>query len=263
MNDLKVFDTLVADITLFVAPTKELTVSDPISSQAAIEVAKDIKGYLSQVEVKRKELVGPLNAQVKAINDYCKRIVAPLEEADAHVRRQLNSFAAEQEKIRRAEEARIERERQEAERRAREERERAEEALRIQQEQEAEELATAAQLFGPENGDIEKANAEIDARQQREWALQQAELDRQAALREVNFKQQKFDADQVQIKNTRATLKVRVLDISLIPKEFLIITPNDKALVAAGKAGVKIPGVEFYEDFTVAIGRTTRMPRLG
>ncbi len=67
MNELKEFDQLSADIAVFVAPVKALTVIDTESSQAAIDVAKDIKEYVNRVESKRKELVGPLNAQVKAI----------------------------------------------------------------------------------------------------------------------------------------------------------------------------------------------------
>lgn len=263
MNDLKVFDALAADITLFVAPTKTLKVTNPESSQQAIVVAQNIKSYITQVESKRKELVGPLNAQVKAINDYCKQITAPLVDADTHVRGQLNVFAAEQERIRRIEAERIERERLEAERIARIERERIEEELRLKQEAEAEAQAAAVNRWGAENGDIDALNAEINAKQEREWAEKQAELDRQAAIRQVESQQKQFDAKANTITNTRATLKVRVIDLNLIPKEFLLITVNEKALVAVGKSGMKIPGVEFYEDFAVAIGRTTRMPRIG
>ena len=109
MNELKQFDQLAADITLFVAPTKSIKVSDAKSIDAAIEVAQSIKGYLAAVDKKRKELVGPLNAQVKAINDYCKQITAPLDEADTYVRTQLNVFAAEQARLARIEAERIER----------------------------------------------------------------------------------------------------------------------------------------------------------
>lgn len=262
MSQLKVFDQLVSDITLLVTPTKSLKVSDPESSQAAIEAAKNIKGYISRVEDKRKELVGPLNEQVKAINNYCKQITAPLTDADNFVRAQLNEFAAAQEKIRRAEEMRIEADRQKAERLAQIERQRIEEALRAKMNQDAETHAKSANLFGIDHGDMEQANSEIVSQQDREWADKQAELDLQAAARADEFKKRQWDADQNQIKNTRATLKVRIVDVNSIPKEFLIITPNERALLAAGKAGVKIAGVEFWEDIQVAIGRTTRMPSI-
>ena len=259
MNDLKVFDQLAADITLFVAPTKAIKVSDAKSSNAAIEVAQSIKGYLSAVEKKRKEMVAPLNAQVKAINDYCKTITSPLDEADAYVRSQLNTFAAEQARLARIEAARIEAERMEIERKAQEERARVENELRLKQEAEAEALAESVNKWGAENGDVDATFAIINEKQERELAEEQVRLDREAAVRANEFKQRQFDANEMKIKNTRGTMKVRVIDLNLIPKEFLIITPNEKALVAVGKSGMKIPGVEFYEEFAVAIGRTTRM----
>lgn len=262
MSELKVFDALVADITLLVAPVKSLTVTDEASCQTAIEVAQDVKAYLKRIEDKRKEMVAPLNEKVKAINEYCKSIAMPLAEADTRARAQINAFAAEQEIIKRREAARIEAERVEAERLAEVERQKVEDALRTKLEAEAENQAEAMNLFGAEDGDMEKVNADIVAQQDAEWAAKQAELNAQAAIRANEFKQRQFDAAQVQAKGTRVKVKVRILDISLIPKEFLIITVNEKALEAVGKTGVSIPGVEFYEDISVAIGARTRMPRL-
>ncbi len=260
MSDIKVFDKLAADITLFVAPTMTITVADPGEAQSAIEVAQNLKAYSTMVEDKRKELVAPLNARVKAINDYCKQITLPLTNADTHVRAQLNAFATQQEQVRRAELARVEAERVEAERVARVAREADEEALRVKQEAEAEELAANAALFGVPNGDIDAANSEIDAQQTREWEEKQAELNRQEAVRKMEAQQAVFDANQVQLKTTRATWNVRVLDLALVPKEFLIITLNDRAALAIAKAGGKIAGLEFYETHAVAIGAKTRMP---
>lgn len=263
MNDLKVFDQLAADITIFVAPTKSIKVTDAKSSNSAIEVAQNIKSYLAMVDKKRKELVGPLNAQVKAINDYCKHITAPLDDADTFVRSQLNVFAAEQARLAKIEAARIEAERIEIERKAQEARAQAEEELRIKQEAEAEAVAESIGKWGADNGDVDAELAVVDEKQQREWAEEQARLDREAAVRDIEAKQRQYDANEMKIKNTRGTMKVRILDVNLIPKEFLIVTPNEKALIAVGKSGMKIPGVEFYEEFSVAIGSTTRMAVTG
>lgn len=260
MTQLKVFDQLVSEITLFVAPIKSLKILDAESSQKGIDVANNLKSYLNRVENKRKELVGPLNDQVKAINSYCKDITAPLMLADTHVRSQLDEFASKQEKIRRAEQARIEAERIETQRVLQAQREKEERELREKLEAESERRAKAVSLFGIDDGDIEKSTADLVAQQNEEWDRKQAELAAKETVRLDEFKAKQWDAKQMNIKNTRVVMKVRVLDINLIPKEFLIITPNDKALVAAGKAGAKIPGVEFYEDISVAIGRTTRMP---
>jgi len=262
MSELKVFEPLVADIAAFVEPTKSITVMDAQSSQSGIEVAQSIKGYLNTIEKKRKELVGPLNERVKEINEYCKLITGPLLDADARIRNQLNSYASKQEEIRRAEAAKIESERREAERKAREDRERLEEEIRARQDAESESHAEAAALFGVDGGDIELANSAIEQKQLGEWEEAQARLDREAIERETQTKQRLWDANQKQIKNTRGTWKIRVIDLSLVPKEFLIITLNEKAAVAVGKTGFKIAGLEFYEDFTVAIGARTRAPGL-
>lgn len=263
MSELKVFDQLAADITLFVAPTKTLKVFDPGSSASAIEVAKKIKEYSAAIDKKRKELVGPLNAKVKTINDYCKDLTLPLDAADTHVRTQLNAYATEQERLRRIEEARVAAERREVERIAREEREAAERALIEQQQAESESVAESIDKWGTDDGDVERAHAEVKARQEREWAEQQAKLVEKESVVHNEYSQREYNARSIGVGNTRATMKVRILDVALIPKEFLIVTPNEKALIAAGKAGVKIAGVEFYEDFAVAIGRNTRAPRTG
>lgn len=263
MNDLKQFDQLAADITLFVAPTMEIQVVDPGTAHAAIEVTKDVASYLKRVDAKRKELVGPLNDQVKAINEYCKQITAPLTDADAHLRGQLTDFARKQEVIRLSEQERLRLEQEEIERQARAEREREADALRIRQEAEAEERAAAAHKYGVDDGDIDKFNDELAAKQEREWAEQKAEQDRLAAVRAGQMQRQRQDANDVQMKGVRKTRKVRIADLSKVPQAFLIITLNDKMALAAEKGGQVIPGLEFYDDMSVAIGATTRMPRLG
>lgn len=259
-QELIQFDKLKADITVFVAPVMSVEVSDPQSSQSAIDVAKDIKGYLKAVDDKRKELVGPLNDRVKMINDYCKQITAPLLNAETHVKGQLNAFAAQQETIRQDAVRKAEAERREAERVAAEERERQEQELMAKQEADAEAHAKAVELFGTGDVSVEEHNKAIDEAQQKEWAENQAKLDREAMERSIAHKQNLYDANQEQIKNTRKTLKCRVIDIAKVPREFLIIEVNEKAALAAAKAGVKIAGLEFYEDISVAIGARTYMP---
>ena len=133
----------------------------------------------------------------------------------------------------------------------------------IKEEADAHAHVEAATLFGAgDQTTIEEHNRALDERQQREWAESQAKLDREVMLRTVDYKQKEYDANLHQIKNTRRTLKVRVADMSMVPKEFLIITLNEEMAVAAGKAGQKIPGLEFYEDIRVNIGRNTYAPRI-
>lgn len=262
-QELKQFDSLAADITLFVAPTLGITVTDDASGEKAIETVKAIKEYTNRVEATRTSLVGPLNKTVKTINDYAKQIAEPLARADAHIRTQLNAYAAKKEAERQKALREAEEKRRAEEEAARLERQRAEAELQAKLEAEAQAHVDAVTLFGAEGGDVETANAELNERLEREAAEKQAELDREAALLKAKHEQERFDANQKAIKGTRKTLCVRVLDLSLVPKEFLIVQLNEKAALAAGKAGVKIPGLEFFEEVSVAIGATTRIPRIG
>jgi hypothetical protein len=259
-TELKQFDALTADITQLVSPTLRITVTDDASSQQAIEAVKAVKNLSKLVDEKRTELVGPLNQKVKAVNEYAKQVTEPLAKADAHLRTQINAYAAKKEEQRREEMRRIEEARARAEEAARLERERAEQELAKQLQAKEEDHAEAISLFGAEGGDVDASNAAVQAETDRIWAEKQAELARQDAERKLEYQQAVFDSRQSSIKNTKTTMKVRVVDINLVPREFLILEVNTKAAVAAGKAGAKIPGLEFYEEVSVSIGATTRIP---
>jgi hypothetical protein len=241
-DQLQKFEPLRADIATFVAPVKTLRVTDFKTSDQAIDVAKQIKGYLKELDKKRRELTDPLRQQMNAVNDYVKSIEAPLLAAESHVKSELNVFAFEQEKKRREEQARLEAERMKAE-----------EELRLKQELERQsqpeapaEDAEALSLFG--------CTAEPTP-------IEQAQIEERVKLQE-SFAHKAWDTDQRRIKNTRMTMKCAIEDVSQIPKEFLIVTLNEKAVIAAAKAGVKIPGVKIWEEAKVAIGDKTRVPAL-
>lgn len=239
---LQKFEPLKADIALFVSPVKNLRVIDFQSSDQAIEVAKQIKGYLKDLDKKRRELVDPMNQQVKAVNEYVRSLEAPLLAAETHVKAQLNAFAYEQEQKRREEQARIESERLKAEA-----------ELRAKQEQE--------RLASPEASDDHSEALSLFGCSPEPTPIEVAHVEEQATLKN-EFHGKKWEADQRRIKNTRMTLKCAIEDVSKIPKEFLIITLNEKAAVAAIKAGVTIPGVKVWEEANVAIGPKTRVPAL-
>jgi DNA polymerase III alpha subunit (gram-positive type) len=235
MSDLEKFNALKTEIAVVVAPVMSVKVRDAVSSQQAIDAAMTIKEMNKRIEALRKEAVEPLNQRVKEINAYAKAISLPLDQADGHLRAEINAFAQEQEKIRR-----------EALRKVEEERIRKEAELRRKQEEEREALAAGAELFGTSEADV----AAVVEKQQVEIAVHKAEI---ATM--------DFDARQMNIKNTRSTWECKVIDLSLVPKEFLIIQVNEKAAVAAHKAGARIPGLEFVEQISVAIGSKTRVPK--
>lgn len=233
---LDVFNPLKVQIAEFVAPALQMTVVDGKSSDAALAVAKDVKAMLKRVDDTRRSLVDPLNAQVRKINDYAKDIEAPLKDVDAHLRRQLNAWAAERERIR-----------QEEVRKAEEERRRREAELAEKQRAEREALEAGAKLFGEEDPAVEQ-----ELEQQHAKERMKSLVEHKAAL---------YDANETQLKNVRKVYDVEVLDLEAVPKEFLIREVNKKAAIEAMKAGVKIPGLKLTESVAVAIGRNTRVPR--
>jgi len=255
-TELSKFNELKAKITKLVEPTTKITVTDFASSQRAIEVAKQVKAYLNEVETKRKELVGPLNDHVKAINQYAKDITAPLIDAETTLKKRLAFFADEQEKIR-IEEAR----------RADEARRKAEAEALAQAQKEAEELAAKQRAELENQGDEPSAfgsdveEESIEAKHAREAEELRERLDQAAAVRASQAKQEAWDIDQQKIKNTRKNWKAEIENLDLIPKEFLIISLNEKAALAAHKAGVKIPGVKFTSETVIAIGSKTYVPK--
>lgn len=221
------FHPLTTAIAGLVEPCTQIKVLDAESSGNAIVAAKDIKSLMTAIESKRKELVEPLNREVKVINEYVKEITGSLVKADAYLRTQLGTYAAMLEAKRRHEQDRID-----AEKRAEYE------ALRLLREKEDQE---ARDLFG--------VGPEIEIKRQQEDMKLIAEHDAKI-----------YDVKQETIRNTRMVWKCELEDITKVPMEFLIITLNEKAVLAAAKAGDTIPGVRTWEMATVAIGRNTRGP---
>ncbi len=282
-KELQRFDKLKSAITQFFGPAKEIVVRNFTSADEATAAGKVVKSYLDQVEETRDALVRPLNAQVKLINEYAKSVKAPLIEVESHLKDQLRTFTIEQERVRQEELRRIEAERRDAERLA------AEEAAKAQAEAEAKKQAELAALrasmaaIEPEPvdelgalfgmNDIQEADAATTAafveeeRQRIEAQADEAKIDaqmkadRERAVRDAQFKEQAWDAGRKTLKNARTNRKAKLVDINLVPKEFLIITLNEKAATAALKAGAIIPGVELVEDLSINFGSKTYIPR--
>lgn len=267
-NDLAQFDSLKADVSIFVAPIKSLKVSDFKSSAEAIEAGKQVKALAKQVEDKRKALVGPLNEQVKLVNSYAKDILSPLEAAETHIKIELNRFAEEQEKIKQEEHRRAEEHRLAQERKAEEDRQRIASEQEAKKQAELKDLevaqAEAEQMFGVSEDSAETAaqlRSEIEERNERERLENEARLDREQAIRQVQSRQVTFDINQNQIKNTRKNWKVQVVDINQVPKEFIIMELNQAMALAAARAGnTNIPGLKFTQEISVSLGSKTYVP---
>jgi hypothetical protein len=230
LTELAAFDELKADITIYVAPTLGIAVTDFKTSNEAIDAGKKVKRLRDLIEKKRKELVGPLNDQVRKINDYAKLLADPLVSAEAHLSKQLTTFEEKQRRIREQELRRIEAEKQA-------------ELAKIAAE--ADHEAAAASFFGAD----ESAPApEIPPIEEKRIAV------------ESHYEGLAWDAKDARVKNTRRTWKFEVVDASLLPAEFLM--PNDKAIRAAVTNGrTSIPGVRTWQEAKVGFGEKTSVSR--
>ncbi len=249
-TELAFLEVLKSEVAALVAPTLGIKVQDFQSCETAATVGLQVKDYLKQVEAKRKELVEPLNRRVKEINEYAKSILAPLEESETHLKRQIATFREAQEKIQREmlRAAEIERLKQEAELRAKQEAERAslEETL-VEEDR-------LAKRFGAEPDQAANQEAQIAELEQR-----QAE---EQAFALMEQKQREHDIAQQNIKNTRKTWKCEATDLEKVPRQYLVITLNSAACLAAARGGItEIPGVRMWQETTVAFGSNTYVPR--
>jgi len=248
-TEIALFDELKSELAELVAPTLGIKVTDALTGSSAIDAAKQVKALQKRIEDKRKALVGPLNDRVREINDYAKTIVAPLTEAEQHLKRELVAFETEQEKIRQAEL-----------RKAEEERKRREAELLAQQEEERRQLAAIqaeeseiTDMFGddPEAPTVDPVKLEQKQQEER------AKLAQEAKVAEYDIKQSRG------VKNARKIWKCEAVDLSLVPKEFLIIELNQAAVLAAARVGVTtIPGVRLWQETSIAIGANTYVPSL-
>lgn len=226
-NNLIAFDQLGAEITTFVQPALTVKVTEKAVADTAVITLKTVKDFEKRVEAKRKELVAPHNNQVKMINDYAKKILAPIEQAEAHLKAELRKFEMELERIRREELAKAEAERKRLEAEAQE---------KIRQERE---LAETMAMFATAE-EAQKTTAEVDMKA----TMVATEL-------ELAHKSNVASIESQKVSGARRLWTFRVTDPSQVPAEFLIV--DEKKIREAVRAGARqIPGVEIFQDLQIA-----------
>jgi len=185
---------------------------DNDSYLASAEDLKQIKAQIKAIEDYRKSITDPINEQIKRIKAFFDVPINKLKEAEEVIKGAILKYQKEQERIRLEEQARL---REEAEK------------FRLELEQKAKKLE--------EQGKTEKA----------EEVKQQAETIITPILANDTVKVAGISKMKV--------WKYRITNESLIPREYLI--PNEKMLTQIAKStkgALKIPGVEFYCEETIA-----------
>lgn len=209
-----------------------------------LEQAKSIKVIDQSSLLKANEFLLADKQMQKIISDFCdptieaankahkialdqkKKLMNPLIEAERIIKPQIGTYLTEQEQIRR-----------EAEEKARKEREEAE----LKKKAEEEELLKKA-LQAEADGKKEEA----------EQIINQAELPKPIVI-ETKI------PEKIKLAGTglRKELKWRVKDISIVPKEYLIITVDKNKIDNSFrilKQNLFIPGIEIFEDVSVVSG---------
>lgn len=203
---------------------------------AANDLAR-LTAQRNAIEGKRKFLKEPYLEGGRRVDEFFRAPLARYDEAISLLRGLMVGFE-------RKERERIDRERREAEERARQE---AAEAERIARE--AEEAARAAQAAGDEQLALEMASKAESAREEAELAIVAPALPAETAPKVAGA-------------SFRGTWKARVIDKAALIKAAAekpelqnlleVSTTAINAMAKAVKNASNIPGLEFYEDRTVA-----------
>lgn len=232
-NQLVKFDVLSAEIALAMKPAMELKISCAADVAKAQETGVIIKKLSKAVEDHRKELVGPLNDNVKQINSYAKKVSASLESAESHIKIQLIKYNSEQEKIRQAEIAKTE-----AERKAREA-----ELKRIEDEKKK-------ALQSHHDDDFEGFIKDQETKKKEALALQ-AESERLRIENERQAKLKKMEIESTKVSGVRKVWTFEVENIGRVPVEFIKL--DEVKIRAAIHAGAReIQGLRIYQQDQMA-----------
>jgi len=219
-NALAIFEKIKADIAKFIAPALDHRVKDQTEADQGLFLAKQVKNFEKLVEERRKEIVGPLNDEVKKINAYAKSIIEPLSKAETHLKRELLSWdkVLEEERTKKRLEA--------------------EELFRQQQAAlaAAEEKLKVDDLFGNDPKMFLK-----------EASLDQAKIEVKQELVE-NLK----EADSIKVSGVQKFWTFEVVDESLIPREYFELKPSlIRAAITAGKR--EIAGIRIFQESRMSI----------
>jgi colicin import membrane protein len=224
-------DAQVAEVERQVAQARAqaeaVQVRDPAEANVAGELLKEIARRKKAAEAERKELVNPLNATVKRINQKFKDAAAPYDEADRIVREKVSIYQAEQDRIRKEEEDRLEAERVERERIANEAREKQEAEARAKREQAEKEEREAEEERQKAKNEADREAAEKLAAEAREKAQEAQTAEAAiASLPEVQLPKAVVEAaPKIDGISSRTKREVFVTDKSLLPETLPDGTP--------------------------------------
>ena len=219
---------------------------DPKSYMAAGELWKAIREMRKQVNESYDPIISDAHRLHKTAIDRKKAVDSPLESAERYVKGQMSAYDAEQERLRRIEQARlaeIARKEEEARRKA--------ELERLEAERKAEEERILAEaIAAEESGDSTTAEALTN---QAEMVSESIQQEKAAIASEPVYVPpivlQKATPKMQGGPVYRTVWKFEVINAALIPREYL--TPDMIKIGGVGrtlKTAARIPGIRFYEE---------------
>ncbi len=227
-SELVKFDKLKADVAHFTNGITTLVVKDQESADLVMGVARDVKKWQKALELKRDELVRPLNEQVKAVNAYAKSIGEPLVVSETHLKGQLVTWERLLEKRRQEEMAKANAERQRLE---------AEAAAKVKAAQAQNSLED---LFKPAD---EKVREQIVAKVEQERTAVEIENQHQAAVSAIQSQK---------VSGASRPWVFEVTEPNRVPAEFMVV--DEKKIREAVRNGVReISGVRIFQDTKISI----------
>lgn len=251
---IKEIATIKAEVAPVVSRAMAMTVATPEQYTTASDFLKAVKDAQKKVKGFWAPIKAAANAAWKKTTEGEAALLGPLAEAETNVKQKMLAFQTEQERIRLAEQRRLQAIADEA---ARKERERADALARVQREKEAAAIAAAEEALA------RAAAADTDAERE------QAQREAAKATRAANEAAAKAEAREeaaamvapapviavasvaptVKGQSLRKTWRAVVVELALVPREWM--TVNEQALNAfarSTKGAVPLPGVKFVED---------------
>lgn len=221
-----------------------LLVRTPYEYEQVSAFVSQVKGKLKEVDGYRTYLKEPYLEGGRRVDEFFRSPLQFLKEAETAAKSKLLGYEAEQRRLAEEEQRKLEakawKEREALEEKARKEREEADRKAA-----EARQKAEEARMAGELHQAVILENQAIKIEEKSEIKATAAEI---KAAQVVTPKVEVYIPPVVG-QSSRTIWKARVVDVSQIPREYMV--PNDRMLndvAGATKGKLVIPGIEFYSE---------------
>ncbi|MFA5107737.1 MAG: hypothetical protein WC497_05450 [Patescibacteria group bacterium] len=249
-------EALKTEVAPVVQRANELVIITADDYAGAAEFCKTVKGAQKRVTEFFAPMVKANLEATRATNAAKAQVLDPLMQAEGAIKKKQLNWSMGQERIRLAEEARLNaieacrarKEREKAEAEARRQRQIEEDARRLAEDA----RRKAEKAKGEERARLEAEANKADRTATAAAAKAQAKEEAAANVQTNTVTVASIKPD-VKGQSERTTFKARIIDVAKVPLEYMV--PNMDALNAIAKStkgAITIPGVEMYPETTMA-----------